>query len=107
LGKMKVFCKKCGKEAEIHGHVVYDTGVIDMEFIKIDSAEAPSWVYLTGIYCPRCKVICDLFPFDEGLIVDLIDGRRLKYIGEELWEHMVMANIDGDLKEKFELKKRE
>jgi len=103
MRKMKVFCKKCGREARILGYIIENVSVIDMESIKV-KPEVPSWAFLTGVNCPRCEVTCELLPFDEGLIVDLIDEKRLKLVGEELWKQMIKANIDGDLEENFELR---
>ena len=103
MRKMKVFCRKCGREAEILGYIIENVSVIDMESIKVE-AGVPSWAYLAGVHCPRCKITCEFLPFDGGLVVDLIDGKRFKLVGEELWKQMIKANIDGDLEENFELR---
>jgi len=49
MRKMKVFCKKCGREARILGYIIENVSVIDMESIKVKPEVLPSWAFLTGV----------------------------------------------------------
>ena len=102
---MRIFCKKCGKEAKIVGYITKPIYVLgDLELPELDLSDECD-VYVGLVSCENCKISCELYPFDGGLWIGK-EG-RLELVGEKLWKAMLSANIDGDLKENFEIRREE